>query len=289
VVKYTKIFLCLLALICLFSTQRRAVSNTNKFLYLPLVWQQYPLLYASANLDGHSVIGECNPGGGTFCQCDPVMDVKLDSFANYGEVTSNPRRSNTYVNAIGFKKFTDTFPEGTPTRLGAYQYNASVRLPVLPSTNVGNLNNSQAVHLMVQLWDGRNALYPANQQTLEGAMYWNLNPWEPDYGHLKIYTYPAVLFDTGVILEPDLEWHRFSLSVDLAKQEYVRLTYTNASGLYTIDLSGKKLAKVSHQDWGADLSLNITTESMATWPQYTCPYVFYWTTQFKDLELYGLW
>jgi hypothetical protein len=287
--KYAKVFLCLLALGSLFFTPAGAVSSTTSILYLPLVQLQHPPLYASTNLAGHSVIGECNPGGGTACACDPVLDVRLEPFSGYGEVTSNPRQRNTYVNAIGYKKFTDTFPDGTPVRLGRYEYKACVRLPVLPVTNLGNQNNAQAVHLMVQLWDGPNALYPADHQTLEGALYWDLNPWEADYGHLKIYTDPIVLYDTGAVLQPDTEWHCFTLTVDLAKQEYVRLTYTNAAGQHSIDLSGKKLAKVSHPDWGSDLSLSITTESMATWPQYTCPYAFSWTTQFKDVELYGPW
>lgn len=236
-------------------------------------------LYASVNLAGHRLAPECNPGGGSSCACSS-NDVSLVSYPNYGVVTSNIRAVNTWVNAIGYKPFNETFPNGQPVRLGSYRYCASVRLPVLPQPNPAQIQNPEAVHLMIQLWDGRNALWTANQHTLEGTIYWNLNPWTSDYGHIKIYTYPETLVDTGIQVTPDTAWHRFSLAVDLVNRTYLFLTVDNQA----TNLSAFALAQVAHPDWGTNVALNLTTESLASWPGASCGNVFVWSTYFQNLS-----
>ena len=246
--------------------------------YLPILSNQVNILYSSHGLLGHSVFAECNPGGGTNCACSQE-DASISSFTGYGEVTSNAREVNTYVNAIGFKKFIEVFPDNKPITLGVYRYSGEFRLPVLPSPDLSQRENPQAIHLMIQFWDGRNELLPMNDQTLEGTIYWDLNPWNADAGKIKVYAYPLDLIDTGLYLQPDTEWHRFSLVVDLNNQKFVSITIDDQ----TVYLSNIGLAQVYHDDWGDDLSLSLTTESMAAWPQTDCTYIFKWTTQFRNL------
>lgn len=234
-------------------------------------------LYASGNLSGHIVAAECNPGGGTSCPCS-LTDVQVTSHLSYGEVTSNPRRTNTWVNAIGYKAFRENFPSA-PLSLNTYTYRAEVRLPTLPKPSITQLQNPEAVHLMIQFWDGRNGLWPADKRTLEGAIYWNLNPWTVDAGAVKVYTFPTVLTNTGLNLRADTNWHSFELTVDLVSRKYISL---RVDGRF-YDLSSVPLAQVSHPDWGSELALNITTESMAAWPGASCANIFSWTTQFRNL------
>ena len=163
--------------------------------------------------------------------------------------------------------------------MGIYRYVGQVSLPVLPAPDTSQRENPQAVHIMIQLWDGRNALFASNGSTLEGTIYWELNPWAADYGNIKIYTGPLDLVDTGITLTPDLDWHTFELVVDLANQRYVSVRMDGE----TRDMGSYELAQVSHPEWGSDVSLNITTESMAAWPHSNCAYVFVWTTRFRDL------
>ncbi|NJO15024.1 MAG: hypothetical protein HC877_04530 [Thioploca sp.] len=240
-------------------------------------------LYTSSNLAGHTVAAECNPGGVTACPCSEA-DVSITSLADQGIVTSNPHGNNTWVNAIGYKKFTEQLPNNQPISLGIYQYQGQFRLPQIPTQDITQ-NNPEAMHLMIQLWDGRNELLQVNKQTLEGALYWELSPWHDDYQKLKVYiseptnSPPLALVDTGISLEPDTNWHNFALVVDLAKQEYRSVTIDGE----TKALNGIKLAQV-HQDWGEDVSLSIITESQATWPQEDCSLIFQWPTHFRNLE-----
>lgn len=247
----------------------------------------HSLIYASPNLEGHEIFAECNPGGGSVSQCSQ-NDVRLQVFDRYGEITSNYRRSNTYVNAIGYKKFAEVFPQRDRLALGAYQYQGQVSLSTCPSKRLDQVQNPQAIHFMAMLWDGRNALYPANRRTLEGVLYWQLNPWQPDYGRVKVYSAePPQLVDTGITLRPEASdpgctsWHTFELEVDFRSQEYIAVTIDGARQ----ELNDVELARVSHPEWGRDVSMSITTESMAAWPQYECPLIFTWTTRFRNLKL----
>jgi hypothetical protein len=240
--------------------------------------QESRLLYASATLRGHSIFAECNPGGTTHCQCDS-QDASIHSSAGYGEVSANPLEQATFVNAIGFKKFSEYFPDGSPVSLSSYLYQGSFRLSALPQPDLLQAQNPQAVHLMIQFWDGRNALAPMHQNTLEGVIYWDLNPWLADYGSIKVYTYPAVLADTGLRLTPDLNWHTFALSVDLVQQRYRTVVIDGQAA----GLSALPLAQVHHPDWNRTVMLSLTTESENAYPGPACWLTFHWETQYRDL------
>lgn len=266
-----------------FVTAQATVTPTI-FIYLPLISRQSTLIYSSTNLSGHSVVPECNPGNTTSCPCSDADVSIISSFDNYGEVTSNVRKVHTYVNAIGHKKFIETFPSGEAITLGGYTYKGQVNLPTLPFPDPNQIENPEAVHMMIQLWDGRNVLYQSNKETLEGTIYWYLNPWNTEeYGKIKVYTgKPLVLIDTGIKLTPvsTTDWHTFELVVDLKSQKYVSIMIDGE----TRDLSNFELARVSQPTWGDEVSLTITTESLAGWPQAGCVNVFSWTTRFRDLE-----
>lgn len=255
-------------------------SELTPYAYLPYISNQGEVIYVSPNLFGHSIAAECNPGGVSQCPCSE-LDVGLATFGEYGEVTSNVREVNTYVNAIGHKKFTETFPDGSPITLDTYRYTGQFSLPRLPVPDPNQRENPEAAHMMIQFWDGRNALYQSNKTTLEGTIFWELNPWAADYGHIKVYAWPLQLIDTGIIVPPDTQWHSFELVVDLASQRYISIAVDGDSR----DLSSTLLAQVYHPDWGDDVSFIITTESLASWPQNGCPYIFKWTMRYKNLAL----
>lgn len=242
------------------------------------LWVQVAL-YASANLAGHTVAPECNPGSTTSCACSR-QDVALAALPDYGEVTSNAQATHTFVNSIGYKRFVENFPHGKSIALEKYQYTGQVRLPTLPVADFTQQENPEAVHLMIQLWDGRNALYPSDKTTLEGAIYWQLSPWRQSaYGKIQVYGKPQNLYDTGLTLPPDTNWHTFELVVDLVTQRYVSIRVDGQ----VQNLNHIELAQVSHPNWGSEVALTLTTESMAAWPQSACTSVFTWTTQFREL------
>ena len=242
----------------------------------------FEVIYTSSNLEGHSIAeSECNPDGGTDCACSDE-DGALFSEQTHGGIVSNVRGQNTWINTIGHKKFRETLPDGMPIRLGIYRYRGAFRLPVLPAPDDTQRENPQAVHMMIQLWDGRNELFASDKTTLEGTIYWDLNPWLEDgqKGKIKVYTNPINLDTTGIEIAPDTTWHNFELVVDLERREYVSITVDDTSR----DLRGFELARVRHADWGDEISLAITTESLAAWPQANCSSIYTWTTLFKDLE-----
>lgn len=276
---------CFLIILSGRSTPTMVLAETTvtstKQVYLPLISRQSKLIYSSQNLAGHPVVPECNPGGETGCACSEA-DVSLESFDGYGEVTSNVRDVHTYVNAIGHKKFIENFPNGETITLGVYEYTGQVNLPTLPISDTNQIKNPQAVHMMIQLWDGRNALFPSNKTTLEGTIYWELNPWSTEYGKIKVYTNPLILTDTGIKLIPlsTTHWHTFTLIADFRSQKYVSITIDGD----TRNLSNFELARVPQPSWGKEVSLSITTESLASWPQQSCTHIFSWPTRFRNLK-----
>jgi hypothetical protein len=236
-------------------------------------------IYTSTNLSGHTVVRECNPGSQTTCPCDS-LDVSLISHSSFGEVISNPRQVTTYVNAIGYNKFTDTFPNGSRLSLSTFKYKYLVKLPSIPRPDDTQKKNPQAVHMMIQLYDGKNSLYKSDNTTLEGTIYWSLNPWTSEAGKIKIYEYPMNLVETGLTVPADTFWHCFELTVNFLTQKYVSISIDGTAK----DLGSVSLAQKKHSDWGNDVSLSITTESEAASPDAGCTKIFTWATYFKGLE-----
>ncbi|MBF0103241.1 MAG: hypothetical protein HQK77_20265 [Desulfobacterales bacterium] len=84
------------------------------FLFIQSIYglEGFNIVHTSKNMEGYIVSAECNPGGGSNCPCSDD-DVLLESFVNYGEVTANPHKRNTWVNAIGGTKFIENMPDGS--------------------------------------------------------------------------------------------------------------------------------------------------------------------------------
>lgn len=235
-------------------------------------------IYTSQNLRNHTLAAECNPGGATQCECSDT-DVDLVLSPTHGEVISNVRGRRTFVNAIAYRQFRDNFPGGEDVSLKAYRYAGEFQLRGVPRPDARQRDNPEAIHMMIQLWDGSSKLFKSDDHTLEGTIYYDLNPWSPDYGKIKVYRYPIDLVETGISLTPDTAWHTFALEVDLSKRRYVSV----AVDARAVDLTRVELARVHQPTWGPEVALNITTESLASWPQRTCELVFSWGTRFRDL------
>jgi hypothetical protein len=237
------------------------------------------VIYRSANLDGHAVDAECNPGEAQSCPCT-LADVALKVLSTHAEVTSNPNRNQTWVNAIGYKKFASQLPDGCPNLAGRFRYSGRFRLPVVPRQNVDQEQNPDAAHAMIQYWDA------TTKNTLEGTIFLDLNPWRTcdveGAMAVKIYQPPALtLWDTGLRVPCDTTWHTFNLEVDLAAKQYLSIGIDAESR----SLGGHQIAQVQHEDWKGESFLSITTESEATWPQSDCRHVFWWTMEFADVVL----
>ena len=242
------------------------------------------LVYSSSNLSGHEVFAECNPGGGTSCPCSP-SDVAMSQTKTFGTVTANPNNGNTWVNAIGNKTFQEQLPNNKPIDLSVYKYIVETRLPVLPRANTNQKKNPQGAHTMIQLYDGRNALWQADKHTLEAVIYWELSPFTSEYGKIKIFTDPPyTLIDTGMKITPDLRWHKFELTADFKKQEYRSITIDGK----TKNLFGTKLISVNQPTWGEEVTLALTTESLPAWPWQECTYIFNWSQEFRNILFYKL-
>lgn len=248
-----------------------------------LIWNEW------GPLAGYGVSAECNPGGTTHFACDS-SDVSIttgsDSSGQFSNVNANPNGNITFVNAIGNIKFTNTTPDGQPIVLKTYKYVYAIRLPLVPTKTSAPWIGEQT-HEMIQFWDGSNRLWNANKHTLEAAIFWKLNPWDPNYGKIFAYTMSGgslVAQDTGIFLQPDTTWHVFDVRSDLLNRVYAGVAIDSQWN----PLTNLPLAQVYHPDWGSDLSLNLTAESENAYPGSTNPIVTKWTTEFKDPKLYRL-
>lgn len=271
---------CFVTIICLLGLseinfQVPMINNLYGSAYLSKGYRQ---IYQSPNLAGHNVFAECNPGGTTSCPCD-ATDAAIISYQEYGVIIANPNKRGTFVNAIGFKKFTDNLLPDLPIDTGVYKYSGEIKLPSLPKPDDTQQSNPQAVHIMIQLYDGNNQIWNEGKVSVEAAIYWDLNPWSADYGKIKVYTEGLILVSTGILLPPDTDWHYFELVADFHTMKYTSITVGDQSK----DLSTIKLAKVARPDWGNDLSFSITTESENA--SNNCDKVFYWETYFRNLNL----
>ena len=239
----------------------------------------FKVVHQSKNLEGYLVFPECMSPENFGCNTCGEGDASIISHDDFGEVISNAQENKIYVNAIAYKKFQYSLPDGQSIPGKVYKYKGKVRLPRIPSPNVHQQENPQAVHMMVQIWN------PADsKESLEGAIYWELNPWNKSY-ELKLYSInrnnELKLIRTGLKVTPDTKWHSFELAIDTCSKRYVYIRFDNKMRYVPYI----KLARVKHLDWGNDISINITAESLAAWPDNPCEYVFTWRTQFKDLEL----
>ncbi len=242
--------------------------------------QSFKVLYESQNLNDFKLVAECNPGGGTDCECyDTGEYVSMESKETYAVITSNPEKRHTWVNAIGGITINENFPDGEPVRLGIYKYSGRIRLPEIPDPYSETMPNN--AHMGMYFWDGRNELIDINKVSLEAVMLWDLNPWTADMGKFKVYTDPVNLVDTGISVAPDTEWHTYEIVVDFNKREYISVTIDDE----TKDLSGLRVAHLYRPYWGENVGVVITAESLAAWPFHTCDFSLTWSTHYSDAKL----
>lgn len=110
-------------------------------------------------------------------------------------------------------------------------------------------------------------------------------PWDPGYGKIFAYTTASDgslnSYDTGITLTPGTNWHVFDVRADPLNRVWAGVAVDN----HWNPLTNLPLARIYHPDWGPDLSLILTAESVNAYPGSTNPLVTQWTTQFKDPKL----
>lgn len=241
-------------------------------------------LYASANLTNHLLSFENSPGDPTTNFPSSLEDVALVIHEDYAEVISNIRLTNVFVNAIAYSRFDEVFPDGRPLGGGIFQYGADIRLPVAPTTVVGQTQNAESVQMMIQFWDGSNRTWQADKVALEATWFWDLNPWRTnEFGKLKVYTGGTgtlQLVDTGLVIPPDTNWHRIESVVDFVSTQFVSLV---ADGVRA-NLSTVAIARVYRPTWGNELVYQFTQESCATYPNPGYSNIFYWATEYRNVR-----
>jgi hypothetical protein len=257
---------------------------------MPAHAQTYTQIYSQFGpLANYGLAFEPNPGiSGSYPTTPDITDVGMvtDSSGGWTNVTANVKPRNVFVNAIANYRNTNTTPDGQPIQLAIYRYIYAVRLPSVPVASQTNPINAQVVHQMIQFWDGSNTLWQANKHTLEASIYWSLNPWQSDFGDIYVYTTDVngnlARINTGIVLKPDTNWHVFDVRADLKNKIFMGIAVDNNWD----PLTNVPLAEVSHPNWGGDLSLIFTAESMNCYPGPNATYVNSWTTQFKDVKLF---
>jgi hypothetical protein len=242
-------------------------------------------IYVSTNLTNHAVSVECSPGDPTTnCPCS-TADVQLAVFEDHGEVTANINQSNFFVNAIGYKRFQDVWPDGKPLSMDILKYSGEIRLPVPPLPTVAQTQNAETAQMMLQLWDGSNRMWEANHTALEATIFWDLNPWRSaTFGNIKVYTSTTgslSLVETGLSLPVDTNWHSLEFTVDFIGGKFVSVVADGVrANVSTIDV-----ARVYRPTWGNEVLYHITQESCSTYPGPGYSNIFWWATEYRNLRL----
>ncbi|MBF0467490.1 MAG: hypothetical protein HQK61_01165 [Desulfamplus sp.] len=242
----------------------------------------YTTLYASPDLEGFYHAAECNPGNVSDCPCS-IKDVAFEQRGDHAVITSNPGLNHTYVNAIVGYAITENYPDGRPIHKGIYRYSGQMRIPSIPAADLSRTDIPQAAHMVMFFWDGRNALSENNKISFEAGMFWSLNPWDPNKGKIYIYTAPIQPVETGIVIEPDTQWHDIEMVVDFTSMTYLSLSIDGMAA----NVAGIPVAQVFRPDWGNELALLFSAESMAAWPLQGCPFAFSWSVYYRNIE-FGL-
>lgn len=258
-----------------------AVHQTSLNAHIP----GYHRIYSTVNLDGMTVNTEPNPGGttnGPF-SLDPLDDAKLDIFPDHGELTANYALNLSWINALAGMKFIERFPDGNNLFLTRFKYSGYFRTPVLSSPNPAQVDNGQSVQALILLYDGRNALWKADNFAIEACFSWRLNAWNlAEYGKIQIFTTNLALVDSGITLPHDTQWHYFEMIVDVERKMWVSIRIDDQLA----DVSSVPLSLVDRSAWKGDtgISLLITVESCPVYPNNPILLPFRWNTHFRDLE-----
>lgn len=233
---------------------------------------------------------EANPGNNGHYPTTPDMsDVGMRNTVALGRpctaVTANVKPRNVYTNALAFYKLNTKTPDGKPIALTTYRYDFAVRLAHAPVAEQGPYNG-QSVEMSMQFWDGSNDLWKADKRQVEATIYWDMNPWDKTCGEIFVYTQGPggglKLYDTGIYLKPDTNWHTFELRADLGRKLWTGITIDGR----TNPLTNLPLLLRRHADWGPGVFLALTAESMNCYPGPEAKYVNQWTTDFADVRLY---
>lgn len=245
--------------------------------------QNGPLTHYQLNL-------EPNPGvPGPYPTTPGMSDVAMKTVTAGGrlctEVTANTKPRNVYVNALPFDKYFTKTPDGQPIDLDTYRYRFAVRLAHVPKPERGPYNY-QSVEMSLQFWDGSNDIWQANKRQVEATIYWDLAPWDKNFGEIMVYTNSPdgglTLHDTGIHLTPDTKWHTFELTADLKRQVWDGIAIDNRSN----PLTGLPLLLRSHPDWGPGVFLALTAEAMNCYPGPDAGYVNQCVVDFADMKFF---
>ncbi|HEX5324815.1 MAG TPA: hypothetical protein VFW40_13590 [Capsulimonadaceae bacterium] len=259
-------------------------------LCVPAYAQKWTTVYNhSGPLAHYALTLEANPGiNGPYPTTPDMSDVSMKTVTAGGamctELIANTKPRNIYANVLAFYKLNGKTPDGKPIQLTTYRYQFAVRLEHVPVARQAPYN-AQSVEMSLQFWDGSNTLWHADKRQVEATIYWDLNPWSKSFGEIMVYTNAAngglKLYDTGIHLTPDTNWHTFALSADLARRVWSGITIDQR----TNPLPNLPLLLRKHEDWGGGMAIALTAESMNCYPGPKASYVNQCTTDFKDVKL----
>lgn len=180
---------------------------------------------------------------------DPVSVQDIETLHNetLSEVRANIRRRDIMAHNITYRRERDDSALDY-----THLFTCEFRLPYLPSVS-NTQENAQTLEAGLFVWDGVTTKLDCGM-----AFQWGLNPYER-FGELRssIEGVSAAAWEPVGYLEPDTEWHTFTMMVDYPSQSTLLqidgVTYTSYFVAYP-------------KRWPAAISAGIQVEAISIYP-----------------------
>ena len=183
---------------------------------------------------------------------DPVsmLDIETSHSETLSEVRANIRQRDVMAHNITYRRERDELALDF-----VHSFTCEFRLPYMPSIE-NTEENGQTLEAGLFVWDGM-----VNKLDYGMAFQWGLNPYER-FGEVRssIEGVSAAMWEPVGYLEPDTEWHTFTMIVDYPNQTTLLriddVTYTS----YFVGFSKR---------WPAAISAGIQVEAISIYPGMT--------------------
>ncbi len=236
--------------------------------------------FSGVNMDGWKLaLGDGNyaaPGE------DPasMQDIETRHDETLSEVRANIRQRNIMAHNITYRRENDA--QAQQAMSFVHSFTCEFRLPYLPSVE-NTEENAQTLEAGLFVWDG-----VLTKLDYGMAFQWGLNPYEC-FGEVRssIEGVSAAAWEPVGYLEPDTEWHTFTMIVDYLKM----VEHPDQATLLQIDgVTYSSYFVGFPKRWPATISAGIQVEAISIYPYETVPGALHrveyrnWHWQWMSLE-----
>jgi hypothetical protein len=179
-----------------------------------------------------------------------AADITTEHRGTESRLRANLHNRAIMAHVLAYKPVTDPSMMTVTHRAGF-----SFRLPYLPSKAAGRHRNGQTIEGGLFVWDGSGTRVDHGT-----AFQWVLNPWEPLFGKLQVWTdRKGGSWATVGRLKPDKKWHTVNFLVDPVNQA-VKLS---------IDGRGipAPYSRTPKRGWGTNVSARLQAEAISLKPR----------------------